>query len=488
MLSLFNEKFLIHWETFMKKHIPSISIDTNPVVDIEGDFAKLALQKIERASITPTTLESREFFSQKFKISESDIEEEIQELPHKVETLKKEIEEARKSTLASLNTFKEISEGFIQEVELNNASSTIADPKRLDTKVSILESYIKELEAYKEFLVKNPDLAIFLKDTYGSGNNSVTRLGINTTHISSSQSEELTKIYTPVEKQGGSTASGSGKNKDKISLKMLHPIEVALLREASDILEHNKSVLVDIFARNNDGSIKSKDGKPETHTVVLFKQPSDNKIIIIDPTNSDLSKHISLNSIRIYNQDVTPYKLISPSTEIKIYTPEKLKVGGGFDQYRDCIDITVKIAFGLNELKEVIKDPQSIKSLRVVQEVTNNEDLNPSLTFFDPQEIPLRIMQASESGVRDKTHQLLENIFRQFQLFQTYFKNKPEKTLDIRAENESKLKSINYTPAEYTKAIEDLLSLYHENTELLYKELNQFEASLIGNTGGENEE
>ena len=167
-------------------------------------------------------------------------------------------------------------------------------------------------------------------------------------------------------------------------------------------------MLVDIFVRDSSGIIgKIKDSTHtiDTHTIVLFKNP-DGKLIVIDPSNSSLSSHIA----DLYNVDIfADTDFYVPKREIRIYEGDK-EAG-----YRDCVDIAVKIASGLQQHEGGIKWKKMIVgdkieevidfgSIPVMQEVTNNSKLNPGF----PDDIGVvKIRQASDITIREKIDSIL---------------------------------------------------------------------------------
>ena len=132
---------------------------------------------------------------------------------------------------------------------------------------------------------------------------------------------------------------------------------------------------------------------------------------MIDPSNSDYSKHLAANSLILGLDDIL-IEIIAPSKQLKIYaSPDKNRVGANPDQYRDCIDIAVKLAFGLRKLEALISI-NDIISLGSIREITNQQDVNDSL-FFSSEEAIARISQASNDHIRAKTNKLLEALDKQ---------------------------------------------------------------------------
>ena len=163
---------------------------------------------------------------------------------------------------------------------------------------------------------------------------------------------------------------------------MLHPVELLLIQKALTANEEdsgatkNKCVLFDIFARSSDGIIEKEGKKLKTHTVVLFKQKD--KIILIDPSNSEFSQHITLglNKVLLGEHNIAAY-----DKKLQIYTPNG-ETGTEPNQYRDCTDIAVKIALGFNhlcsinsgestDLDEVMSsDINKVMFLKIIREIT----------------------------------------------------------------------------------------------------------------------
>lgn len=138
-------------------------------------------------------------------------------------------------------------------------------------------------------------------------------------------------------------------------------VEKKVFKEAVEYLladESHRTVLVDIFERDLvGGELKLRDNS--THTVVLYRNPKPDKdgktqIVVIDPSNSEFSLHLSSE----LNDDIIqelgkgdlgkyPITIIAALESYRIYNVSGVK-GRGSDQFRDCVDIAVKIAFYLN--------------------------------------------------------------------------------------------------------------------------------------------
>ena len=155
--------------------------------------------------------------------------------------------------------------------------------------------------------------------------------------------------------------------------------------------DNAKTVLVDVFERDKAGLVSST----EAHTVVLYNIEN-KKILVIDPSNPQFSSHLAN-----FAPDLIE---VSYSDKIKIYQPpekanEKGWVGPNLNQWRDCVDIAVKLAFGLNVVLKDYKDLKTIMSDDIIQCVSNNDEINTSI-LKDIQnkhfvKTPLRIQQKS---------------------------------------------------------------------------------------------
>lgn len=166
------------------------------------------------------------------------------------------------------------------------------------------------------------------------------------------------------------------------SSRILTDIEKYIVGKAIDSLNtfNNKTVLVEVFERDTDGKIKNS---LETHTVVLYKQ--EDKYLVIDPSNPTFSTILvgANDQIRVcFNSKLQIYKPLSEPG------PEK-------GDWRDCVDIAVKLAFNLtiNQTLPQIKlqnnnqlelcfetiDYESLKNISSVKEITNQQTVYKQL-------------------------------------------------------------------------------------------------------------
>lgn len=193
--------------------------------------------------------------------------------------------------------------------------------------------------------------------------------------------------------------SQSNKSNDQAVLnydnfKTLHPLETLLFKEALGYMlsEKNKSILVDIFERDKSGYIDISDkDKPKTHTVVLCREDfSNNNFLVIDPSNSEFSKHFGLlgvNNILSMELEKEINIFVSP-VNYKIYEQNKdIGTGYAFNKFRDCVDIAFKLAKKINEepAEKVTfsainnKIFEQDKANLIIKVITNNKDLDNNI-------------------------------------------------------------------------------------------------------------
>ena len=165
----------------------------------------------------------------------------------------------------------------------------------------------------------------------------------------------LTVVEETASKKSGPSSQPGAEKTTKI--KLLHPLELEVLSNATSFLLGSaaKSVAVDIFDKDKDGRIKfdDKSEKLITHITVLYKQTMDsnNQIFLIDPSNSDFSKHLNHPILKAFVSRGTGkwVDIIAPQKPLQIYSlPSSDSVTGPrSDQFRSCDDIAVKLARGV---------------------------------------------------------------------------------------------------------------------------------------------
>lgn len=278
-------------------------------------------------------------------------------------------------------------------------------------------------------------------DTCGNIVHQVSRFGINSavldaTKIRPATGSPIQKLpdVAPSTKGGSGTASSPGVDvatHKAEAQKQVTQYEIDVVTKAIAHLnfpgQTAKTALVDIFERDSSGNIATaKDAsgtiimtaaglpRPATHTVVLFAQEvkcqgvsQGIKYLVIDPSNASFS-HIlagASDDIRLcFNKKLQIYK---PSTS----------VGPKPDQWRDCIDVAVKLAFSMEEnirigiFNPVVRedarghtgeiDFNSLKESAPIKEVTNQSEMYKKI----PDEVSqhaTRLKQSSDVKVAKK--------------------------------------------------------------------------------------
>lgn len=251
--------------------------------------------------------------------------------------------------------------------------------------------------------------AIFYMDEYqykDSVTGHVMHFGINT-YIEGLAEE----IYNHNKKQkeiSESKLTSNTNNHKAISQNTSLTMYEALIAEkALNYLKENKlkTVLVDVFERDKSGIVSSL----ETHTAVLYNNVTNDKVFVIDPSNPQFSSHIANFHTSIQ---------VDYSDKMKIYQPpekanEKGLIGPKADQWRDCVDIAVKIAFGLNK-SAVLNDLKAIMSSEAVQTISNSYKMNDSIPDEIQEKgfvkIPFRIQQKSNFKITEDLYKFSKTI------------------------------------------------------------------------------
>jgi len=406
---------------------PKLFIDTSPLQEDDPQALKI-FGETDKYSITPTTFKGRNLkLALNYENIFSRTKIDIQKIEEKISLIDKEINQIK----ASLSVLKEY--GILSDGELKGCEIQIKAPlfDLLTNKHSELTKQLNTLIQYWEstsIIAEQKQIFTYEDDYSNTQGQLVTRYGIN---LNEGLSDIVKKYNSSLEtlnpkvvledqsvsssKKKGAKSNQSNKE-DQVNI-TLHPLEVINLQNAINDLnlkEINKTVLIDIFARDQiTGLIKWQDnGLPETHTVVLFRN-SEKQFVIIDPSNSSFSKHLSTNTKLISDQ----LEILTLQKELRIYEQDKLiGTGSNPNQYRDCIDIAVKIAFGLNKIQEL--DINKIEQTKTIQEVTNQKEINENI--FLGKEVITRIRQASDSEIREKFNKFSTYINKQLKSFSIY--------------------------------------------------------------------
>ena len=214
-----------------------------------------------------------------------------------------------------------------------------------------------------------------------------------------------------------SQSSGSTANHQKASNNiLLTDLEKYITNTAINFINQSgqKTILVDVFERKN-GLIEN----PETHTVVLYN--AGNKIIVVDPNNPQFSSHLfNLQTQEEYTGGLAIE--VDYSNKNKIYTPTittENPTGPNNFQWRDCIDVAVKLSFAINKQSDIDGIITNITSSDAVRSITNQATLYKALPS-KVEKYPLRIKQASDVNQCEKATTFLT-------LLQTKWKNYQQK-------------------------------------------------------------
>ena len=451
---------------------PILYIETNLGEEIVyPNIINTTYKEIEKYSITPTTFESRRLekildFSadqnvyHHFDQQKSKVQEKLNTAQAVLETQMGEFTQLlEKSVSAKLITQAQQQE-FLAKDPLYLAYKTRRDElNQYQDKIKVLDS------------ITYPDFAIFLDHYSNKSSNEVFRYGLN-----SSALIETVKSYNTLQPKISAPSQKSGKsNKTELPKTILHPLEMIIINKAlSDLTAQKQTVLIDIFARDDKEQIRfdEKTNLPETHTVVLYKN-DDSNIIVIDPSNSTFSKYLASEiSNLLVKVELMDQTLKAFTNELKIYTPSK-NIGPNPEQYRDCIDIAVKIAFGLNNHKGVV-DVSKIMELPAIKEITNQKLINEA---FVSEYGVVRIRQASEDKIRTIADKITDKLDQQRQSLSKY-KNSGNMMEQILQKDIDSFKTP-YTSDKYKEGLQTLVTTFNNNESLINDFIRQ-DISLLG--------
>ena len=363
-------------------------------------------------------------------------------------------------------------------------------------------------DTLKEIIFQNSEEDPYYGELYKYKNNEVVRYGLNT---SSQELLKIAKDYNANVKGALDTKSltsiASEKNLSKnIDTIKNHKINSANIITKAEFINTNnaiqclkngaKTVLVDIFDRDSDGKIKIESNIPETHTVVLYEKSG--KYLVIDPSNATFSYLLAG-----VHEDVR----LCFSNKLQIYKAGG-KTGAKSDEWRDCIDIAVKLAFSVNnneklglenkliatELEENKKplgfgyiDLESIKSSSSVKEITNQNSLYKKLPEM-VEKYAIRIKQSSDTIHVKKVTTWLKSI--DHALSKTYQKLDELDLYNYKAKIGKMfvdIFKITSSPVEYEDTIKKFEECYHhlqdinnmDETKLLGMEIQSIEEGII---------
>ena len=423
----------------------------------------------EHESITPTTNKGH-LTSDSKKYFFEDVSKKLQELKER----NKEVD-------------------FFQKVEGNFKNQGQVENFLIHQEMS-LNSFISDNTLIKKYQYKDSKISEVLRFGINSYNKDLIQ-EISIKYNPSIKKEEAVPISDTISVFSKSTkdkvADALSKSNQFLELKakaknQVTPIEQSVVTQAVDYLNESgrKTALVDLFARHaKDGQYKSghkyegqkfisghikytKDGGLETHTVVLYKQ--DNKYLVVDPSNAEFSAILvgAHNDIRVcFSKKFQVYQPIENAEEEGL-------LGSKPNQWRDCIDIAVKLAFNLNrndqliELEkfneaEVIKT-DSLKNNISIEEISNNPEMHKilpgELDFY-----PLRSKQSSNIIEEKLYNTVLKYLFNTYKVLETkitemnfFYIGKKFHTI------REKYFLKEYNPEEYGSAIKNLQDIFYD--------------------------
>ena len=385
--------------------------------------------EIRDYSLTPKKSIVRQFFS--FSANTKPIEEITLSIPKKIKEKLQSFSitkgQSEKSTMECLNS--ELSkELFIKSQESFYIDNYNKIAKLSNLKTEAPFAFYDNCEGISRFGINNHNTQEIAQSFNGA---LFSIIKINEDNIKPSGN----KLLNTNDKGG---KSQSNKSNDQAALnydnfKILHPLETLLFKEALGYMlsEKNKSILVDIFERDKSGYIDiSYKDKPKTHTVVLCREDfSNNNFLVIDPSNSEFSKHFGLlgvNNILSMELEKEINIFVSP-VNYKIYEQNK-EIGTecAFNKFRDCIDIAFKLAkkfdllkdqkisFNSNEKDNIVFNEKEANL--VVKAITNNKvfdtDIDKSLCTEKFLDYPFRGKQLNDEITGKKIYDKESNVFK----------------------------------------------------------------------------
>lgn len=229
----------------------------------------------------------------------------------------------------------------------------------------------------------------------------VLHFGINKKHPSVSEELEPFKVKAPKSISMKSSIKEE-KLQELINDTPLTDYEKSMIKAGCQYLEiqsSGKCILIDILDRKN----------LSTHTVILAKQGD--STILVDPSNPGFSV-----LLKGFMKDL----VVCTDTNKTIYTP-KHTTGPQKDQYRDCIDVAVKLAFAINNSdKELLLSEGRIDSSKIglnhpIESITNCTKVSPLF----PAEVEKNVFRIKQSSsiTESKKASLLLKIFERANRF-----------------------------------------------------------------------
>ncbi len=243
--------------------------------------------------------------------------------------------------------------------------------------------------------------------------------------------------------------------------------ETTLIKSAVEYFTTNpnrKTILLDIFERNLQTTLIEDIKK--THTIVLYNTGT--KILVIDPSNPQFSSHLAnfANYMEVSYSGNDKYKIYQPPDK----ADENGLLGSNPSQWRDCIDIAVKLAFGFNNTKIIYKTVDEIIASDIAKRISNNPDIDRSIIVKD---LSARIKQASDINQVEKFDRIEKIIDKNIQMTKNFH---PKVCEYIKESYKKIISNIDYG---YSTIEQKLLHLNQDYICKLSGELNAEQSELL---------
>lgn len=280
-------------------------------------------------------------------------------------------------------------------------------------------------------------------EVYEYGKNKVERFGLN---INSLKLLKFVEDYNREDKEKLESLASVSSAKDtskaikdieihkSSSRKILTEYEKHATEKAIKQLDSTKAItaIVDIFERDAEKKIVIENKLPKTHTVVLYK--TSENYLVIDPSNAVFSTILAgaHKDIRVHT-----------GSKFQMYKPkEPVNLNG----WRDCIDISVKLAFSLTTntnlgfetlgTKKLSEDTgyielDSLKKSTSIREITNNKVEIYKNLHVEVQTSAVRMKQSSDISDSKKATVLLTTLESVLSILGSYAEKLKEKKYAI---------------------------------------------------------
>lgn len=208
---------------------------------------------------------------------------------------------------------------------------------------------------------------------------------------------------------------------------------------------------------------------------------------MINPSNSSSSSHLYyLGLSNLLSYEGLSQILACTKKNIRIYqTPEGSSKGANFDQYRDCIDVAVKLGFGFNDAEmgglPTLNKTDDFASVDVIRRITNNSSINKRALHFET--IPTRLGQASDIEIEKLFYTTATSIFSSLTAMTTKFGLRASEIVDELTSTYARVLSSGSTHIETIAEVVQcsvicsnrLVSMVFEESEIIVKRLGEVE-------------